>query len=454
MPKLLKLVPLVLIILVGVPILGMAGNEALKLLGLRTIPVPVVGTGSMYPSLFWSKSEGGPEDENVTLVEEYRTTPHLYRYFGGINIAGHYYLRREIGRGDMVAFKNQTTASILQNDGKDQSAGFIKRVIGTPGDTIELRDGFVYLGGTLLTEPYINTPRSTYGGEAIKDCKQVRVPPSHYLVLGDNRKVSLDSRFQLGLIKGADIEYVLPLAEQKIYYSLWRDPSRDSELLGSPSLDGNEFVKLVNAARIDHHVSKLTLQSPLIKSASLRGEKLLVEENTNYSMQQAMDLVGYHNIVVGEFVSRGHFTAQELLQNLLYNPSTAKQILLKDYSDLGVTAVNREIDGCPTQIIVGHLGGYIPATYDQQTIESWRTLHDNLRATLPSWEQAQGYEGINQEKLSALLSILRRRLSLAQTVIDTMDKRAWLSDDLMAKIKADETDAKQAESLSFELNER
>ena len=450
--KVIGLVPLILMLLVLVTVVGMATTELSKLVGLRSIPVPVVGTGSMYPSLFWAKSEGGPEDESQSVIEEYRTTPHLYRYFRGVTIFGYTLLHRTINRGDMVAFKSEATAKILATEDKDISSGFIKRVIGVPGDTIELRDGFVYRNGELISEPYIASPRSTYGGTTLKDCEKLTVPQGNYFMLGDNRKVSSDSRYELGLVQDADINFILPLDLQSIYTSLWRDTTKDRQLMGSPSLSSDEFLRLVNTKRLSQNLPKLTLKPALLKSSTLRAQHLLDDDSTSYSMQNALSSANYSNIVLGEFISHGHFTTQELLENLLFNTGTTKQILNQDYSDLGISAVNKEVNGCPTQIIVGHLGGYIPASYDQSVIDSWRSLADNLRSIIPSWEAAKDAQNIDQVKLTALLALLQTRLSLAAEIVQAMEHRAWLTSDQQARIKADQENATRATQLSNDLN--
>ena len=72
---------------------------------------------------------------------------------------------------------------------KDQSRDFIKRVIAVPGDTIEIRDGNVFVNEKLLTENYIlSKTRGNYP-------KSV-VPEGHIFVMGDNRNNSEDSRFK------------------------------------------------------------------------------------------------------------------------------------------------------------------------------------------------------------------------------------------------------------------
>ena len=86
------------------------------------------------------------------------------------------HLFRAPRRGDVIVFRFHL----------DPSRDFIKRVIGVPGDTVEVRDGTVFINGAPLKEDYISdTPNYTYGPKT--------VPPGHYFVLGDNRRNSFDS---------------------------------------------------------------------------------------------------------------------------------------------------------------------------------------------------------------------------------------------------------------------
>jgi signal peptidase I len=102
--------------------------------------------------------------------------------------------RRSVGRLDIIAFKSPTDGNIP----------FVKRVIGLPGETVEIRDKAVYVNGTKLDEPYkIHVDSTTYSSDPwTPEELKVRdnygpavVPANNYFVMGDNRDNSNDSRY-------------------------------------------------------------------------------------------------------------------------------------------------------------------------------------------------------------------------------------------------------------------
>src|SRR5262249_44471438 len=100
----------------------------------------------------------------------------------------------DIDRGDVIVFKYP----------EEPDRDFIKRVIGLPGETVQVREKKVLINGTPLDEPYahyllpVSTP-SEYHEVTSFDVRErygpVTVPADHYFVMGDNRDNSQDSRY-------------------------------------------------------------------------------------------------------------------------------------------------------------------------------------------------------------------------------------------------------------------
>ena len=99
-----------------------------------------------------------------------------------------------IKRSDVIVFKYPV----------EPDRDFIKRVIGLPGETIEVRDKKVYVDGKMLDEPYVHFLQPPSGNSEFHEVTSfdvrdrygpVTVPPNQYFVMGDNRDNSQDSRY-------------------------------------------------------------------------------------------------------------------------------------------------------------------------------------------------------------------------------------------------------------------
>lgn len=116
----------------------------------------------------------------------------------------------EPARGDVIVFENPNPLTepdrpwysdawhwVIEGLGFSTSPDrdFIKRVIGLPGETVEMRDGKVLIDGRALEEPYLDgLPPDT------RAFAPVTVPEGELFVMGDNRLNSNDSRFGLGSV--------------------------------------------------------------------------------------------------------------------------------------------------------------------------------------------------------------------------------------------------------------
>ena len=92
-------------------------------------------------------------------------------------------------RGDIVVFHAPEAANCPKGTGCD----FIKRVLGLPGETVEVYDNAIWINGQKLEEPYIPADYETMPGLATKG-KSIYLGPNEYFVSGDNRPYSSDSR--------------------------------------------------------------------------------------------------------------------------------------------------------------------------------------------------------------------------------------------------------------------
>lgn len=106
-------------------------------------------------------------------------------------------VQEEPARGDIVIIKD-----------KEVDKHYVKRVIGLPGDTVEMKDDKLLVNGKKLDEPYLTKNRSkaeTMGMQLTEDFGPIEVPNGELFVMGDNRLRSMDSRNGLGKISTDDV---------------------------------------------------------------------------------------------------------------------------------------------------------------------------------------------------------------------------------------------------------
>ncbi|KOF55808.1 signal peptidase I [Clostridium sp. DMHC 10] len=118
---------------------------------------------------------------------------------------------KSIKRGEIVTF----------DSGNPTHDTYVKRVIGIAGDDLEIKDGNVYRNGEKLKESYLNPGMKTLGGSFLGVNKKYKVPEGYIFVMGDNRTVSLDSRYlgpiSLKALNGHVILRAYPFNTMKIF---------------------------------------------------------------------------------------------------------------------------------------------------------------------------------------------------------------------------------------------
>jgi len=428
-------------------------------LGYITENISIVGTGSMYPT--WEKGTKGKN--NKELAREIISTAGFLPYPNGIVIGGKRYLGHTLGRGDIITWENDVTRELTSRDGAEP-AGLLKRIIGLPGDTIELRDGVVYLNGEPQKEPYIAKPRSTFGEKFLKECQVVTVPQDAVFAMGDNRKGSSDSR-EIGFAPIKDITRVLPLEKQKGKLDKnWHDTTNDLADTAKPTIDRSRFVELLNEKRKENGATPVKYEPKLDISAKIRGESLLkhnsIQEQSSYDVvSSAMSKAGYWNSYVWEWSLEGYYTADELVEDYLERDTTdAKNVWFdKKFDDIGIGEVQGKLNGCPTQLIVVHAAGYIPPNYKKEDIESWRTSLSRLREIQPSWARLKEYKEFyekNKQDVDRINEIISTRIANISTIVAKMEANQWLSTAEQKMIDQDKSLYDEQEAIATRLNSR
>jgi signal peptidase I len=129
---------------------------------------------SMYPTLL---------DQQRIYVSKINHTFKIVPSYGDIVIIDSRFDHKRTLKDD---FLESPLAVLLLKNQADYY--YVKRVIGKPGDLIEIDHGKVYRNGQLLDEPYINGPM------AMTAYQKWTIPENHIFVMGDNRNHSTDSR--------------------------------------------------------------------------------------------------------------------------------------------------------------------------------------------------------------------------------------------------------------------
>jgi signal peptidase I len=132
---------------------------------------------SMEPTLHCARPEPGCEGDRSDRVLANRFIYHF----------------RDPRRGEIVVFHAPKAATAACIGGV-----FVKRVIGLPGEVWSERDGYTFIDGRRLSEPYVQATRRDTGTKTMRDIPPVgtltRIPKDMYLMEGDNRDHSCDSR--------------------------------------------------------------------------------------------------------------------------------------------------------------------------------------------------------------------------------------------------------------------
>ncbi len=128
------------------------------------------------------------------IIQQHSMEPNFYQGDYVITFKQAYRFSGEPTRGDIIVFHS----TLKDEDGNDKN--LIKRIIATGGDTVSIVDGYVYVNGEKIDEPYVM--EQGVSGEM----EETTVPEGKLFCCGDNREVSRDSREdEVGFVDESDV---------------------------------------------------------------------------------------------------------------------------------------------------------------------------------------------------------------------------------------------------------
>ncbi len=266
-----------------------------------------------------------------------------------------------LSRGDIISYISPLNPNISS----------VARIIGLPGDKILIKNGFVYLNGNFLDEPYISAPGEVvtdYNGTVLgKDCQVIDVPQSHYFVLQDNRFAGLASIFD-GYIDENMIFGFVPKNLIKFFifnpinwFNTSRNTSHDKSMLGKSEINKAELIKLINAKRKENKLTPLVPEDSSNIIANLLLQDVITQKYSIFDTNKINNFFANPNLPkfedkkqanVTTLSDKGFFTAQGLVNTYFNSPSYEKALLSNNYISIGVASAVTNINNCPQQLNV------------------------------------------------------------------------------------------------------
>lgn len=173
-----------------------------------------IPSGSMFPTLLVG---------DYLFVEKYAYGYSKYSFPMDLPVFEGRIMERQVTRGDVAVFRQP----------KKPTIDYIKRIIGLPGDTVEVREGHLYINGEPTLREYLGTEETPDGAtsmfymkynetlpngvkhhiyeisdhEALDNTQVYTVPEGYYFAMGDNRDSSLDSRvtYEVGMVPAQNL---------------------------------------------------------------------------------------------------------------------------------------------------------------------------------------------------------------------------------------------------------
>lgn len=329
----------------------------------------------------------------------------------GSQISLHSPNKFKIERGDIVSFRNLETGS----------RHYLKRIIGLPNEEVVLKNGDVFINGKTLTENYTLNHLPTYGGSFLVECNSYPVPENYFLVLGDNRTVSMDSR-TLGFVKKEDIDGVIKMKQSYVF-------ADEEKKTAVPKSQINEAALLekINQERKNASSPLLNVNVILVDSAKTR-----TTETSNFftPLDKLLQTKGYRYNLAHEFATYGFLDEETILKQIMESAEDKAAFLSANFIDIGIASIEKTNKECTfpmTVIIIGW--GTVP-NYSQAMIDSWAKEVKDTKEWLNFLQNLVGVSSVNQEELRGLITALAESSEIASQMYQKTTSQEWVNPQL------------------------
>lgn len=333
----------------------------------------------------------------------------------GTNMTIYDPLIKGIERFDIVSLTNK------QTDG----SYYMKRIVGMPGDTFSIQNGYVVINGKILKESYILNNLPTYGNTSLIDCEEYTVPADSYVVMGDNRTVSHDSRV-IGFINKTDIEGVVKTDIKEEYLE-----STDAAKALPKNIDAVKFVEELNSRRDASVSGKLRASTRLNSIATKRStevrDKFAEWKKLELPIDQALQKDGYRYNLAHEYVTFGHLTEAQLVDQIFESAPEKEQFTSGKYTDVGVGFVSRTVGACTYPVISVIVSWPSNPDYSKDTIEFWRKEAEITEGNMRALQGYVGNSSYNQTQLQRYIAVEAEMNAIAKQLHNRTKSNSWFT---------------------------
>lgn len=332
----------------------------------------------------------------------------------GSKIQLHNPKKYKIKRGDIISFKNIETGGLH----------YLKRAIGLSEENVSLKNGYVVINGQILKEDYLLNNLPTYGNTFLVECNSYQVPKDRFLVLGDNRTVSVDSRV-VGFVSQNDIDGVIKTNLQEQFLS----ESSQKKILKA-KIDENRLLEKINQIRKESGIPPLTTNPLLQETAKNRVES--IKTNFNDWKEKATpidDLLkekGYSYNLAHEFVTFGYLDEESIVKQILESATDEMLFLSIDFMEIGIATMEISNQECTFPIISVIISWPSIPTYSQEMIDSWTQELTSAKELLTLLQSFQGTPNIDQAELRELINNVAESVNIATQIVQKVNAKEWL----------------------------